>query len=224
EHEQAEPRGSHPQRLSRQTIEASIAPLRLIFWGGLLCILDFYITRTMNGVGFRFDFLNDFVGMLLITAGVFRLSEISVSDRYRNAMLFVRVIAVLGVIDAIQAHLIYIQPAFVQLVLSFAGLANLAATLCFCIAMRWLCEACPLPTAAASWRTTTILFLVIWVFPIGLLHLAGIAGAITGESLHLELGALALLLIPLFAVPLIHIFVSTSRMRRAAEEQVEPAR
>lgn len=31
----------------------AITPLRMIFWGGLLCIFDLTFTETTNGTGFK---------------------------------------------------------------------------------------------------------------------------------------------------------------------------
>lgn len=84
--------------------------------------------------------------------------------------------------------------------------------------MRWFCEEARLDRAAQSWRTTTLLFVVIYLIPLGLCYLAGCVSILIGRSFHFELGPLGLLLLPVFAVPLIHLFMSTSRMARSARE------
>ena len=53
------------------------------------------------------DILNDAVGYTLITIGVFKLSSITVDQRYLRAMTFVKVVAVLSVIGSIHNHFIY---------------------------------------------------------------------------------------------------------------------
>ena len=44
----------------------AISSLRLIFWGGLLCIFDIAFTMRSGHSGYRLDLLNDFVGMIMI--------------------------------------------------------------------------------------------------------------------------------------------------------------
>lgn len=50
-------------------ISKAVTPLRMIFWGALLCILDFSFSSysSRNGgpaSGFQFDILNDLLGMI----------------------------------------------------------------------------------------------------------------------------------------------------------------
>jgi hypothetical protein len=92
----------------------------------------------------------------------------------------------------------------------------------FCVAMRWFCEAASLREASQSWRTTTALFVVIYAVPLGLLYVAGAVATASNHPLNFNLGPLGLLVLPVFAVPLIHLFVSTSRMKRAAEAASVP--
>jgi hypothetical protein len=66
----------------RAHLSAMITPLRLIFWGGLLCLIDITMTQRINGVSFKFDLLDDFLGMVLVTIGVFRLSRFAPSRSY----------------------------------------------------------------------------------------------------------------------------------------------
>ena len=62
-----------------------------------------------------------------------------------------------------------------------------------------------------------MLFVVIYLIPLGLFYLAAGVAILTGESFHIDLGPLGLLLLPVFAIPVIHLFVSTSRMARSAD-------
>ena len=72
-------------------IRDAIRPLRFIFWGGLICVLDFKVTEMSSSGGWQFDFLNDFVGMLMIVWGVTQLGKIDVHERYGKALSFVTV-------------------------------------------------------------------------------------------------------------------------------------
>lgn len=200
-----------------ESVRSTIVPLRLVFWGGLLCVLDIHFSQTTNGRGFRFDILNDFIGMLLITTAVFRLATFDAGDRYRFSMTVVRTAAVLATLRALQAHFIYEAGPVLSAVLTIVGFFNLVATVMFCRCMRWLAETLGLTRSAASWRVTTILFFWIYLVPIGLLHLTSLASRIGGSGLHFDAGPAGMLLLPVFFVPLVHLFLSTSRMKREAE-------
>jgi hypothetical protein len=215
------PEGRLPMGPDR--IRQAIVPLRLIFWGGLLCIFDIAFTTRVNGQGFKFDILNDAVGMILITVGVFKLGAIPVHARYATAMTFVKVISVLAVADAVRDHFVMELPDVVVVGLQLLGLLGLAAIVVFCVAMRWFCQTARLPAAARSWKVTMILFVVIYLAPLGLFYLAAGAAVLTGESFNINLGPAGLLLLPVFAAPIIHLFISTSRMKRGAEAMPDVA-
>lgn len=203
--------------MNEHGVKQAIIPLRLIFWGGLLCIFDFTFSQTTNGRGFKFDVLNDALGTILIAVGVFQLSALPVQDRYGTVMKFVQVVSVLAVLDAIRDHFIMPLPPVVHFALNLFGLVTLAAIVAFCVAMRWFCEEAHLLEASRSWSVTTVLFVVIYLVPLGLLYVLTAVAIASGTSFNLNLGPVGLLLLPVFAIPLIHLFVSTSRMKRAAE-------
>ncbi len=193
-----------------------LGPLRAIFWGALLCLFDITISETSGGEGWRFDFLNDFVGMLTIAWAVFRLSTVEVDRRYRIALGFVKIVAVCGCVVALHRHLIYDVPPLISVLDDFYGFLSMAATVIFCVAMQWLSRHGGLARSEQSWRFTTRLFIVIYLFPLGLFHLASLAAILTGESFHIDLGPAGLLVLPVFFIPLVHFFISTSRMRDEA--------
>jgi len=203
--------------LTADDVRKAVKPLRLIFWGGLLCVFDFTFGQTTNGRGFRCDILNDAVGAFLIAWGVFALAQIHVDERYKQAMTFVKIMSVMAVLNAVRAHFVFDMPPLLSFVLTVYGLASLVAIVVFCIAMRWFCEIAWLPEAARSWQTTTVLFVCIYALPLGLFHLASCFAILTGKSFHIDLGPFALLLLPVFAIPIVHLFVSTSRMAKSAE-------
>lgn len=193
-----------------------LAPLRAIFWGALFCLFDFTISETSGGDGWRFDFINDFAGMLMIAWAVFRLSAVEVDERYRIALGFVKIVAVCGCVVALHRHLIYDVPPLISVLEGLYGFLSMAATVVFCVAMQWLSRHGGLARSEQSWRFTTLLFIVIYLLPLGLFHLASLAAVLTGESFHLDLGPAGLLVLPVFFIPLVHFFISTSRMRDEA--------
>lgn len=202
------------------SVTRAITPLRMIFWGGLLCIFDITVTAKTNGSGFKFDFLDDTLGAILILVGVFRLSAIEVHKRYVTRMRFIKIVSVLAVFNTIRAHFIMSLPTEVEAAINLFGFVTMLATVTFCVAMRWFCEEAGLSGAARSWKVTTLLFVLIYLFPMGLFHLAAIVAVVSGQSFNFNLGPAGLLLLPVFVVPIVHLFVSTSRMKRGAETMV----
>ncbi len=203
-------------------ITRAINPLRMIFWGSLLCVFDFSYssTTTINGqaaTGFRFDFLNDFVGMLLITIGVHRLSEFVISSSFRTSMQFVFVCAILNCIETFMGHFVFPTPVAIDILSNLLSLASLCGTALFCWSMNSLSSAYFLHQSAKSWLTTQWLVIVVWVIPLGLLRLLVLGAYLSGTSFHFDLGVLIIPVLLVFVVPLIHLFVSTSRMRYEAE-------
>ena len=64
---------------------------------------------------------------------------------------------------------------------------------------------------------TTILFLCVYALPLGILYAIGLFTTAMGTRFNLNLGPAALLLIPVFLIPPIHLFMSVSRMSREAQ-------
>ena len=83
-------------------IRFTISPLRLIFLGGLVCVLDFRLNQ--------FDLVNDLVGMVMITWGVFKMSKFDIHNRYSMAMLFIKIVAVLSCFKAFYDQFPYQTP------------------------------------------------------------------------------------------------------------------
>lgn len=203
--------------MREDAVRAAITPLRMIFWGGLVCLVDVSTSTTINGEGTRFDFVSDVVGTLLIAFATFRLCKVDIHERYMQWMGLVYGVALFAVLDAIRAHIITPLPAFVSLMLYLFGIVELAAIIAFTVALRWFCETVDLQDAAQSWRTTTRLFLFVYAIPLGILHLAMGIALVMGESIDVDLGPIELLLLPIFAAPVVHLFISTSRMKGGAE-------
>ena len=190
-------------------IERAIGPLRLVFWGGILCVFDF----KFNG----FDIFNDVLGAILIAWGVFKLSGFRIDERYRSAMLFIKIISVLYIAQTIKAYIHFEITKPVSFLIHVFGIAKMLATVLFCVAMRWLCKAAGLTKSDESWKITMILFAVIYLVPFGLLNLTWIVCLITGGRFHFNLGPAVCFLLIVFFVPVIHLFISTSRMKTEAE-------
>jgi hypothetical protein len=194
--------------VSEYDVHAALRPLRMIFWGGLLWIVDIKI----NG----FDICNDVLATILIALAVFRLARIDVSDRYRSAMTFVKVMALISVVRS-AVQLFNLDLGSLSILFTLISLAQLSATIIFSLSMHWLCREAGMPRSAASWKLTMILFIAIYAVPLGCVYLAGIFAQITGSDFHYNFGAAVVLpALIAFFTPIVHLFISTSRMRREA--------
>ena len=194
-------------------IRRIISPLRFIFWGGIICVLDFSINQ--------FDLLNDVIGTIMVTWGVFRISDIKVHDRYSTAMLFNKIVAVLVCLVSIQDQIPYQRPLLLVVILSLIAVAWMIATVVFCVAMRWLCAEANLVRSARSWKTSTLLFVFIYLIPLGGFFSVGVVAIAMEKSFNINLGPAGLLLLPVLVAPLIHLFVSTSRMKNEVQSSID---
>jgi hypothetical protein len=215
-------RSTRGATMNEHSIGRAINPLRLIFWGALICLFDLTFSQTTNGTGFKLDLLDDAVGTLMIAIGVFQLKTLSMADRYRILLTFVQVVSALAVLDAVRDHFVFPVSQAISFAHNLFGLATLAAIVAFCVAMRWFCEEASMFDPARSWRVTTVLFLVIYAVPLGLFYAATAVAVASETSFHFDLGPAGLLLLPVFVIPLVHLFISTSRMKRAAESVTGP--
>ena len=190
-------------------IGRAITPLRLIFWGGLICVFDFKINN--------FDLFHDLVGVIMIAFGVFSLAQLRVHENYAKAMLIIRIVVAISCLVTLMEQFRIRYSEFVGFTLSMFGIVELLAIVLFCLAMYWLCGAADLKSSTRSWGTTTNLFAIIYLIPLGLFYFAASIAIATGKSFNINLGPAGLLLIPVFFIPLIHLFISTSRMKTEAE-------
>jgi hypothetical protein len=191
-----------------QDIRRAIGPLRLVFWGGLIWLIDIKI----NG----FDLLNDLLGAILLAIGVAKLARFQISDRYLRIMWGVKLVAVLS-IPVVIMKMIGLAAPWLMFLLSLFGVIQLAAIVAFCVCMRWLCLDAGMMRSAQSWRMTLILIVVLLAGPFALFLVVGMIMTLGRGSWHIRLEApMALLLLAIVIIPIIHLFISTSRMKREA--------
>jgi hypothetical protein len=194
--------------ISEFDVRSAIRPLRWIFWGALLWIIDLKIND--------FDLANDVLASILVLMGVSRLGQIDVSVRYRSMMWWVWLIA----ISSVPVTLVktfgsnFGQP--LSILMTIFSLAQLAATVAFCVAMRWFCGEAGLIRSAESWRLTSIFFITLFAGPLGLLYGYMLLSQLTGMRWTLNVGTSVVLILFVLLVPIVHFFISTSRMRREA--------
>jgi hypothetical protein len=193
----------------------TIRPLRFVFWGGILNVVDFSI----NGC----DILNDTLGSILIAIGVASLSRAQVSEQYTRIIYWVKIVAYVWIVKSILQQIPDARE-MISFCLPVIQLAGLAAIIAFCICMQWLARSLWMDEAARSWRVTTILFTCIYAIPLGALYVIGMLAHLTGRSFSYQFGVEALLALIVFLIPLIHLFMSTSRMIKGRPSNDQPIR
>jgi len=209
--------------ISARDISAAITPLRLVFWGGLLCLIDVHSNWNIDGQVWKIDFISDAIGALGIAWGVFRLSMLRVEGWYRTAMTLVLAVASVAVLVAVHDHFVYDQPQWVSVALRLAPVVGLIATVVFCMAMRRLSTTAGLEHAERSWKVTTQLVVFISLIPLGVVHAADAVATLRGETSIFQLPSLLVTLAVAQIIPLAHFFVSTSRMAHEAESTASVA-
>jgi hypothetical protein len=207
-------------------IRHAATPLRLIFWGLLICVLDFTFAEKSGGYGFRFDFLNDVVGTCMIAAGVYWLAEFPVSEAYRKAMAFAKAMSFLSIASAVLEHFVVPMGSPLGLLMIVVNAFVIAGIIVFCEAMCWLCESAALGHLANSWSKTFTSLVYLYAIPMGILqswslwrlycdHSAGPV-KIQSPSAFFVI-AIALLLISI--IPLLQLLFTLHRMREAADSR-----
>lgn len=208
------------------TPQQTVRALHCVFFGGLLCLVDIThssIARFRGELsGWRFDFLSDTLGVILILFALHTLRRFNLGGRYDGHLRFAWCVAWLSLFDTIHAHWIYDRSEFVRAAIAVLSLTRLVAIMAFCTAMITLAGFVVAGTAVRSFRTTRLLFAMLYVAPLAvlyLLHLAALAGA--KVSFHWT-GEWVVGLLAIFALPLVHFFVSTRRLKASLEQRPLP--
>src|SRR5688572_28430073 len=158
-------------RISVRDLRRAVRPLRFIFWGALVVLIDFRVNRV--------DLLHDTAGMLLICLGVWTLASLRVDATYRGGMLFAAVVAFLSLLGTI---LEFATPnAFTRGYAEAAGLLEVAALAVFCWMMVRLSRAAELPDVAAYWTRTLKWFLWVYAGLLGLIRAVAALSMMAGR-------------------------------------------
>jgi len=186
-----------------------------IFWGTLVCVIDFHFTQTSGSGGFRFDVISDVVGAAMIAWGLGQLLPLIPVSAYAKIMSFCQLIAAVAVLEALAGHIVMDWPPPVRLLSMAFSLICLLAVYRFCDAMRLFCSSLALTHVEQSWRLSQQLFLWLNAVPAVILHAASLLVMFSREKVHLNIGPLAIAIVIAAMVPLVHILVSIRRTRSA---------
>jgi hypothetical protein len=158
----------------------------------------------------------------MIIWGTYRLAMMAVSQRYTIAMSCMVAVALLSCLEAIHGVFLYDTPRVVIFILHMFGYVAWVATATFCVAMRWFCKDAGLLKSAGSWKTTTLLSVLVHLIPFCLLRIADVIAKITGESFYIELGPFFLPYTLMYCVPFADLYVSMWRMKSEAASRSVP--
>jgi hypothetical protein len=193
-----------------------------VFWGTLICVLDFRFSTTSNGSGFQVDVISDVIGAAMILWGLGQLKPLIFDAAYRDVLGFCQLMAALAVGNAILDHWIVPWPLPLRIAGAIFGLLCLVAIYRFCFAMQLFCSHLAMSQVEASWRRSQRLFLWLNLIPAVVLQGSGVLLQFLAPSgRHVKLGGdaaplaiVAILALILGIVPLIHILLSIWRTRR----------
>jgi len=207
-------------RITREEIASIAGSLDFICWGVGIWVIDVTVNL---GTNYNFDIINDFLGIVLIGCGVFRLGRIDVGERYRNMLAFVKAVVFLAGLQALSDNLGLRTPKAVSAVLSLLELLKALGIILFCRAMVWLCSELGFSRAAGSWRVTLLLYVFTCLVPAWLLGVIGLLRG--GGRITLDIGIIptVLVLSAFTFVPLIHFFVSAWRTKSELKARINPA-
>lgn len=211
----------------RVDVQLTIRPLRKIFWGVLLCIIDFKIKFGFSGVLYRLDLLSDTIGMIMVIVGVSRVAStykgIDVDDWFAFSLVCAWLTFALTIFELFVGD----EVAWYRFLSGMVSLFSMMAAALFCFAMHYVALDGQLLRSADRWKRTSIVVLVWWAGGSIVAQLTALAiwmGWMLNPSQWLTsqpglaavfgaLVALTLLFCVLFA-PVISFWRSTSQMQR----------
>lgn len=140
--------------------------LNLIFWGIIIILLDFHYSQTTNGVGFKFDFIPDILGAIMIFLGVFSISgSVIANPSFLRNMRFVVLGALIQIVLSIDDFFIYHESVFISSVREIASIFISISIVLFSSAMIVLSDEKSLKKSSINWRIARHLFLCLYIVP-----------------------------------------------------------
>ena len=203
--------------------ECAYRALGSIFWGALICVLDFSVSWQTNGLGLKFDFINDVIGAMMVTWGVNNLSQLIDEPEHRRNMGFCYAIAVLSVFDALIDHIVAPWPVPLRILSVIFNITCLFAAYRFCAAMRDFCWTGALPEAEQSWRRSQALWMLFVFIPGAILQTLNILTMAASGRDRTDVGLLALVPVIAAFAAFVHILISIWRTRGELSERVRLA-
>jgi len=204
------------QPLDPRLVPRTVLALRLVFLGGLLCLLDFNLFIQLGSRRSSVDLLNDLVGVGLVAVGVGILYSFEVDRAYDVLMTVVFAAAGLSLIAAVAVR---VRPELrdrAEISARILQLLFLLAIALFPVAMRRLARHARLERSALVWTRAIHFFIWLLVVPM----LAAQVAVLLLRPPPIWLMPLLLL----YAVPMGFLFYAASVMKREATQRTPVAR
>lgn len=189
-------------------------PLKQIFWGILLVLLDFSLTLNSGGSGVSCDILHDVIGYLLISVGAGSLARIVPTGPQQKRLVLCQFIAILSIPFAILNSFIFERLPLISAMESAMSLAQLIG-LCVFSHSLWVLAAQRQMRVTKLLQVATALLVVCSLLPLGMFYLMGTVVSLTGQTFTRDLTAVVVVaMLVLMLAPTIVLLVAISRMRR----------
>lgn len=147
-----------------------IKSLNLIFWGVLIIIFDFSYTSTTNGVGIKFDFINDFLGSIIVFIGIVNISKMELLDvSFKKKMNYCVLAAIFQILFAISDFFIYQTLDVINTLTNLMNLMIDWALVVFAGSMIILSTKIGLNASLRRWKIVKKLFFWINFLPFAIL-------------------------------------------------------
>jgi hypothetical protein len=218
-----EPSNQSPFSPSRQTIQA----LRLLFWCGILYILDFNLSCGGGDCTSGFDIFTDIIGLILISIGIFKLDTEEVLESYSEKMWFIKLASLLAIIIQIIPWSRIPALDGVDLIL---GVIIVIAIGTFSQVMHSLSRDQGFSRSEHLWKKTHLAVIAVYVIPTCLFSLLSLVIIILNRfslyeisyhSLHPAIAVILLVSIPVFFLPLVLLFLATNKLKSEILQRIE---
>ncbi len=204
----------------REALKA-VTPLRLVFWGSMLYIVD-YVPAWAKTERWRVDLFSDVVGMVLVAIGASLLWRLPVhqpsNDRYSGLMRMVKYVAIGSAIVAAMEHVVFYHPRALNVFLALFGAVRAVTIVLFGWSVMYICTEAKLARAHKSWTVTMFLLGGILGLPLLYCSYVTFLTLLAPGGLPMDLGWAKPALTIVWAIPLAAVYVSTSHLAKEATE------
>lgn len=190
----------------------------MMFWGGLLLVVDVPVTMGSGSDGVPVDVVHDFAGMLLIAPAVLRVGLLNLPPGHGRVLSLVLAVSLVSTGLALADPWLRPETGAVAVVRHAYLLVEPWAAVLFCLTLGRLCNRAGLEAPATSWKRTAIHVAVLLALPLAGLHGMHLLSSVTGKRYGVGYGAAHPLVIAVFAFPVFHFLFSTVRLSRSLRE------
>ncbi|WP_405368814.1 hypothetical protein [Nonlabens sp. Asnod2-A12] len=196
----------------------------LIIWGVLLVALDFSFSSTRNGVGIKFDILNDFIGSIMIYLSLLKISKIKVEEpSFNNKMNYILTISILYIFYSISNFLIFPMIAWVSFFKNVLLLVFLSGTILFLDVMTIISKEKSFNLSRDNFILTKKLFFWINLLPLSIYIIFAVLNNLNRSYQYNLLNEInfraGIIIILILFIPNIHLIFSLIRLKKENKEK-----